>query len=303
MKHIPISLLLILTLLATACGNDDPDPIKRPEVNISYTQLSHVGNGSATAAYSNPCKFTLRREALNADIEITLPAALGGETLRISTVPVTYNSDKNLYNINAATTSSPRVTNLSATIDFNEQAYWMNYTLDGDKTVQATMPGIFYLHTKSEMTCEDLSTYTDTRGGYQFDIYPAENKATLQLSDLLIKTDLVSITSMTAKGMNYTATESGYHITGDKIEGTGYISRYSQGSETSQMNDNMYYRLDNFAADLNLKSQDMTGTCTITRCKRVIDPETKVQTVQEINHTQVKLNGNTYKSFTPEPQQ
>ena len=233
-KLISILATLALLLTSTSCSSDDNEgPSRDHDITASFSMLNHVYDQSAKQAgplTTEETSFTLHRAAIdkmNVDLTLRVTVAKGDtRNIKLTGVPVKYDEATGRYTINAVTTADNSISDLNGTIDFNESAMLLDYTVDGHYRVMATQPQVFYTKSNSVLTYSDNTSFADNAAVYQFDIDPKTMTATFTLGGLLVSQIDTKFTTIKSEGIKITVTQDGYTLAADKPK---TISKYKHG--------------------------------------------------------------------------
>lgn len=271
-KYLMLLAVLAMMLVLPACGNDEPG-WKDRDVEFPAEMLNHVYDNTLNQGQvaKSKNKLVFHRSKLTADLQLQ-PAvpALGDAALDVKGLAMTVDEETGRYAIKASTTSNQRVTNLTATIDFNEQAMAIYYTVDGRYRVMATMTEVFFLGNSSTLNYDDGKASNDKESVYQFDIDPESMTATMKVAPLTNTQAILKFENIIARGISVEITKDGYNLKADSPLVVSILKRIdtSEGTLTTidapdEKTGRQLYPMRNMSAHLSLADGAHTTTFTM----------------------------------------
>lgn len=251
-KRFLYTLAAVVTLASlTACGDDDEPIVRRNEVTVTPTMLTHTVNtatGQVVDVANYPSQLIINTTGLTTSLQTSY--SLDGTTTltaNLTGMPTTEATSR-VYSF--AASGNGTVNNLSGRADLNELAYkWMFST--GTYRVIAVSSEIFYLSTQSKITDNDSITSNVYNAYYQFEIDPAAMTATVKVMSLSDEVDYKFFDNITGYRVPVVATASGFQLDCDKVTTEAIYRAYDDetGSTKKKTDD---YPFHNFHAVIDL---------------------------------------------------
>ena len=219
-KYVMLLAVLAMMLVLPACGNDDEPGWKDRDVEFETQLLNHVYDtsaGDACTVTEAKNKLVFHRKALTADLHL-LPGAseLGGATFDLTGLKLTLDDESGRYSYVSATTPNPHITDIRLTVDFNEQAMDVYYTIDNRYRVMSTMPQVFFLGNTVKQTYDPKTSSIDNSCIFQFDIDSKSMTATVHISPLTNTKLALMFETIIMRGVPVEATAGGYALKSDR---------------------------------------------------------------------------------------
>lgn len=262
MKKLFPMLILALTVLLTACNNDEPNNESTSMV-IVYSRAVNPDDNTTTFSQAT-CQFVLRNEAtttLQAQLLLKLNEST---TVEFTTqfMPLTPCSDES-YTYTFASTAitsasgGHTISNLRGKINMVGPTY-IEYTVDGNIHCYSTLQP-YYTHTVTQITRTENDSpvdYTLQKSHYGLMLDNAGSKGDLYLFNFQFSETGSTIYCLRFDGLNAEPTATGYHLTGADIVPKTFESSYDTNGNSSEQ-----YKIQSL--DLNITDQGQTVSGTI----------------------------------------
>lgn len=273
-KKMFVKLLAVLAvmLVLPACGKDEPG-WKDRDVEFAPEMLCHVYDNTLNQGQVANAKNKLlfHRSKLTADLHLQpgVPA-LGDAVMEVKDLKVTLDEETGRYSVKTSVTSNLRVTDLNATIDFNEQSMTIYYTVDGRYRVMSTMTEVFYLSNSSTLNYDNGKSSNDGASVYMFDIDPLSMTATMKVAPLTNTQAVLLFENIIARGISVEITKDGYNLKADSPLVVSILNRIDPSAGTlttidapDEKTGRQLYPMKNMSAHLSLADGAHTTTFTM----------------------------------------
>lgn len=222
------ALVAVLLMGLCSCGKDS-NKKDSSTLSINVSMLNHVvANGQIAEPFKSSYTFKLNR--VNNTVDLSGVVRLSNDSplneFSISGIPATYNATRDYYrfSIDRAIPASGNVsgvfTNLSGVIDYNNSIISVTYTVNGQSTVNATLPSLYYQNTSTNATDASGVTFSIDNAAYEFAIDYKTMTAKLGIYDVRFSKSMALISKLEYEGLKVVATATGYKITGANLAPT-----------------------------------------------------------------------------------
>lgn len=251
---------LCLILALGACG-DDNNGWQDRDVKFNVRLLNHVYDQSVDMVHPLTTSLNglvFHRADNTADITLVPGDVLPGVSFELKGVLLAIDGESGRYVYKSVETPNPRITNMSYTVDFNEQAIAAHYTIDGNIRVVSKLPQVFYLLNRSVLSYNDDSESVDNASIYQFDIDVKSMTATMHISPLTNTKNVLLFENIIVRGIPVKVTSVGLELEAEHPETVSVYNRIDHEtgslSTTDAADDRGYQKfpITNLKAELTL---------------------------------------------------
>ncbi len=230
---------LALVLSFSSCNSEDDPDWKKRDVTMTVTTLSHMWNTSTDLLVSlNETENTVvfHRADETADLKLYAHAAQA-TPYEVKGLKLVADKEDGRYTCHAATTTDNDVTDLSLTLDFNEQSVEVHYTVGKDLRVMSIMPEVFFLGNEMKQVFPKTAPLTDNRSIIQFDLnrFKDQITATMHLAPIVNIELETWFDNLIVRDIPVTVTRDGFIMEAPAPETVSVYRRYdsSTGSATT----------------------------------------------------------------------
>lgn len=238
-KLMTLLAVMALVLSFSSCNKDDDPDWKKRDITMKVTNLNHMWSTATDLCVSvNETENTLVFHRADETADLKLYAHSSQTTpFEINGLKLVADKESGRYTCHAATTSDRDVTDLSLTVDFNEQCFEVHYTVGNDIRVMSGMPQLFFLGNEMKQVFPKGTPLTDNRSIIQFDMDMSKLNmtATMHLAPI-VNTDLVMwFDNLIVRDIPVTVTRDGFTLEAPAPETVSVYRRIdsSAGTETT----------------------------------------------------------------------
>lgn len=230
---------MALVLSFSSCNKEDDPDWKKRDVTMKVTTLNHMWNTSTDLLVSlNETENTVvfHRADETADLKLFAHASQA-TPYEIKGLKLVADKESGRYTCHAATTTDIDVSDLSLTVDFNEQSVEVHYTVGKDLRVMSTMPQVFFLGNEMKQVFPKTAPLTDNRSIIQFDIdrFKDNYTATMHLAPIVNIELATWFDNLIVRDIPVTVTRDGFIMEAPAPETVSVYRRIdsSAGTETT----------------------------------------------------------------------
>ena len=225
-----------LLLLAASCNNDDEPKRGNRVITVNYPMFNHIttdGGNTVVGISSTQNKLVLDTMSRKATLELNYN---GGQLILDDVIATNTPTDPKFYEL-----TSPSYRSFKGYADFNQLSFRYSYTTTGGMHVISMTPEVFFLKTNTTVTYDDATpASTSEIVKYHFDISPANNTATIKVTEFLHEKDLKNFDIISAANVPITITPNGFTISGTNLPTKATYIAYDYETGSSRKDTDQY---------------------------------------------------------------